>query len=86
MIQEATQSRYLGVQCSRCEEPIPIPKRAAVLYERLQLGDLKDAQEVSTNAFTIRCKACDEESVYSVDKIRELEGPARTRKSKSAIA
>jgi predicted nucleic-acid-binding Zn-ribbon protein len=86
MIQEATQNRYLGVSCSRCEEPIPIPKRVAVLYEKLQRGQAKDAQEVSTNAFTIRCKACDGESVYSVDRIREFEGSARTRKSKAVGA
>jgi hypothetical protein len=86
MIQEITQSRYLGVLCSRCQERIPVTKRAAALYLRLQQGTLSDTEELSTTAFTIRCKACDEESVFGVDKVREFEGPARTRRSKAAKA
>jgi hypothetical protein len=89
MIQEMTQSHYLAVLCSRCKERIPVPNRAAVLYEQLELGEVSGVQDVESRAFTLRCKACDGESVYRFEEIREFEGKPRIRaseKKKTATA
>jgi hypothetical protein len=85
MIQEMVQPQYLGVLCSRCKEPIAVPKRVAVLFEELKQGKITDGQEVQARAMTLRCKACDGEGVYGIREIREFEGSPRTRR-KSAHA
>lgn len=86
MIQEITQSHYLGVLCSRCEERIPVPRRAAVLYEELKRGAVSDGQDVKSRAFTLRCKACNEEGIYENKEIQEFEGIPRVRASKAEHA
>jgi hypothetical protein len=83
MIQEITQSHYLGVLCSRCEERIPVPRRAAVLYEELKRGEVSENQDVKSRAFTLRCKACNEEGVYEIKETQEFEGIPRARASKT---
>jgi hypothetical protein len=79
MIQEMAQPQYLGVLCSRCKEPIAVPKRAAILFEELKQGNVTDGQDVKARALILRCKACDGESVYEVREIREFDGWPRTR-------
>jgi len=86
MIQEITRSNYLGVLCSRCNERIPVPKKTALLYEELKHSEVSDSQDVKSRAFTLRCKACDEEGVYAVKEIQEFEGPPRVRASNSRRA
>lgn len=81
MIQELTQSKYPGVLCSRCKARIPVPKRVAVLYEELTDDKATDVQDVMSRAFTLRCKACDGESVYGIEEIRQFDGPPRVRTS-----
>jgi hypothetical protein len=83
VIQEITRSHYLGVLCSRCEERIPVPRRAAVLYEEVKRGEVSDGQEVKSRAFTLRCKACNEEGVYEIKEMQEIEGTPRARTSKT---
>ena len=86
MIQEITQSHYLGVPCSRCEERIPVPRWAAVLYEELKRGEVSEGQDVKSRAFTLRCKACNEEGVYQIKEVQEFEGMPRVRASKAENA
>lgn len=81
MIQELTKGQYPGVLCSRCKEPIPVPKRVAVLYEEMKRGELTDREDVKSSAITLRCKICNEEGVYAVKEIQEFEGPPRVRTS-----
>ena len=86
MIQEITQVHYLGVLCSRCNARIPAPKRVAALYEEVMHGEVNEGEDVNTRAFTLRCKACDEEGVYGMEAIREFEGPPRVRAEKGKNA
>ena len=84
MIQEMAQPQYLGVLCSRCKEPIAVPKRAAVLFEELKQAKVTDGQDAKTRAMTLRCKACDGEGVYEITQIQEFEGAPRTRARRRA--
>jgi hypothetical protein len=86
MIQEITQAHYPGVLCSHCNEPIPVQKKAAELYEELKRGVASKGQEINPGAFTLRCRVCDEESVYGIEEIREFEGRPRSRRSKRGRA
>jgi hypothetical protein len=83
VIQEITQSRYLAVLCSRCEERLPVPRGAAVLYDELKRGEVSEGQDVQSRAFTPWCKACKEEGVYEIKEIQEFEGIPRVRASKA---
>jgi len=82
MIQEITQAQYLGVLCSRCNARIPAPKKTAELYEEIKHGEVSEGQDVKSRAFTLRCKACNEEGVYAMEAIREFEGLPRVRAEK----
>lgn len=86
MIQEMTQAHYPGVLCSHCNEPIPVPKKTAELYEELKRGAASEGQDINAAAFTLRCRACDEESVYGIDAIREFNGRPRSLRSKRGRA
>jgi len=86
MIQEMTRAHYLGVLCSRCNERIPVPTKTALLYEELKQGEVSDSQDTKSRAFTLRCKACNEEGVYAVKEIQEFEGSPRVRALKSRHA
>jgi hypothetical protein len=79
MIQEITRSNYLGVLCSRCNERIPVPTKTALLYEEPGQSKVSNSHDAKSRAFTLRCKACNEEGVYAVKEIQEFEGPPRVR-------
>ena len=86
MIQEITQVHYLGVLCSRCNARIPVPKKAAVIYEEVKHGEMSEGQDAKSRAFALRCKACNEEGVYAMEAIQEFDGPPRVRAEKSTTA
>jgi hypothetical protein len=86
MIQELSQTHYLGVRCTRCKEPIAVPKRVAILFEELRHADEDDHRDVRVRAMTLRCKACDEEGIYGLGQTQEFEGSARIRHEKRKIA
>jgi L-lactate utilization protein LutB len=86
MIQEITRSNYLGVLCSRCNERIPVPRKTAELHEELKHSEVSENQDAKSRAFTLRCKACNEEGVYAVNEIQEFEGLPRVRTSNSRRA
>jgi hypothetical protein len=86
MIQEITRSNYLGVLCSRCNERISVPRKTAELYEELKHGEVSESQDAESRAFTLRCKACNEEGVYAMEAVQEFEGPPRVRTEKVKIA
>jgi hypothetical protein len=52
-----------------------------LLYEELKRGEVSEGQDAKSRAFTLRCKVCNEESVYGVKEILEFEGPPRIRTS-----
>jgi len=81
MIQEIRHVNYLGVLCSRCYARIPAPRKAVVLYEEVKHGEASEVQDSISRAFTLRCKACDEEGVYAMEAMQEFEGPPRVRSS-----
>lgn len=79
MIHEITQRHYWRVLCSRCTERIPVPKRAAVLYDELTNGEVSGGQDNKSREFTLRCKVCDQESVYGVVETQGFEWPPKVR-------
>jgi len=60
------QNQYRGVSCSRCLQPIPV----SILVGRLE-GNL--------HAFTLRCRACEGEGIYTIGHLQDFEGEPRRR-------
>jgi hypothetical protein len=56
------------VECRWCQKPIRVPKR---VEDRLGL-DTGEPQDLVSQTFTLRCRACERESVYSVGQISTL--------------
>ena len=77
MILQANKAHYRGVSCSRCGTPIPVSLKV------LRKQDEVNNEEASVAlTFTLRCRACEEESVYAVAEIHEFEGEPKTRGSR----
>jgi RNase P subunit RPR2 len=72
---------YHGVLCNRCREPIPVSAKTARLQDEPELADPQVAR-----AFTLRCRACDEESIYAARDIRTFDGEPRARTSRARAA
>ena len=81
MIQEATQSSYLGVICSRCKAQTPISARTAGLYKTAKGDETPGAHDHQPRAFALRCKACNAEGLYDFGAIQDFEGEPRDRAS-----
>jgi hypothetical protein len=56
MIQKIVRGNYLGVLCSRRNARIPVPKKAAVLYEEVRHGKVSEGQDGKSRAFTLRAR------------------------------
>lgn len=70
MFDNSKERRYRGVLCSGCGTPIQISSKASALRD-----ELGSASADSTPfSFTLRCKVCCEENVYTVSDIQEFEG------------
>lgn len=74
-MQKPTRNNYRGVACSRCSEPIPVsPKLAGSFNER------NGEETNATHSFSLRCRICEEEGIYTVTDIRDIVGePTRRR-------
>jgi hypothetical protein len=85
MIQEAKQ-QYRGVLCVHCRQPIPLPttgSRRAAAPEAENSGQRHDP---GPPVFTLRCRVCQEEGLYTESKFIDCEGTPRMRPSRSRKA
>jgi hypothetical protein len=77
MILEANKARYLGVSCLRCGSPTPVSAKVRSLPDEFTNASL---------SFALRCRACEEESVYALSEIQEFEGEPKTRRSRQYLS
>jgi hypothetical protein len=77
MIAESEKTSYPGVVCSHCGAVIVVTGKLAKLRDRTQDSA---AGEPHTRSFPIRCKACEKETVSSVEQIKEFEGKPTIRR------
>lgn len=57
---------FRGVSCRWCQKPIRVPKRVEDRHEDVDVGEPHD---LVSQTFTLRCRACERESIYSVSQI-----------------
>jgi RNase P subunit RPR2 len=77
MTEAIVESRYKAVLCRRCRQPIPVP----AIVNRLRAEE----QNVE-RVFTVRCRVCENESLYHSRLVIEVQGePKRRRVAADAV-
>jgi hypothetical protein len=64
----ALSNTFRGVHCSRCGKPVRVPTVIANRETDSPPG-ADDSQHLVSRVFVLRCRACEGESVYSVNQI-----------------
>jgi hypothetical protein len=66
----ALPKSFRGVPCRWCLKPIRVPKR---IEDRHADGEetVGDAHDLVSQTFTLRCRACEKESIYAVNQIHD---------------
>jgi hypothetical protein len=80
MIQEAKQY-YRGVLCIHCRQPIPHPAPLSLRAAEAERENSSTVHDREPRVFTLRCRVCQEEGLYSESKFIDCEGTPRTRAS-----
>jgi hypothetical protein len=78
MIQEAKQY-YRGVLCLHCRQPIPLPAAVARREADRKATPAVPEGDISPRVFTLRCRACQGEGLYTEAKFIDCEGTPRVR-------
>ncbi len=87
MILEAKQ-QYRGVLCLRCRQPIPLSRFAAgeECGFRPQEASGRDESTVlsfTVSSFTLRCRVCEGEGLYTALDVIDCNGTPRIRSSQA---
>jgi hypothetical protein len=85
MNQEAKQ-QYRGVLCIHCRQPIPLPTTVSRRTAANKDENSGDAHDAGPRVFTLRCRVCQEEGLYTESKFIDCEGTPRTRPSRGRKA
>jgi hypothetical protein len=82
MNQEAKQ-QYRGVLCIHCRQPIPLPTTVSRATAATKEENSSNVDDPGPRVFTLRCRVCQEEGLYTESKFIDCEGTPRARSSRS---
>jgi hypothetical protein len=64
----ALSKTFRGVHCCRCGKPVRVP--TVIANRETDSGPIADdSQHLVSKVFVLRCRACERESVYSINQI-----------------
>jgi hypothetical protein len=66
----AMPKTFRGVLCRWCRKPIRVPKRVEDRHDDAE-GTAGEPHDLVSQTFTLRCRVCERESIYSVNQIHE---------------
>ena len=66
----ALPKTFRGVLCRWCRKPIGVPKRVEERHHDGE-GTAGEPHDLVSQTFTLRCRACEKESIYSVNQIHD---------------
>ena len=66
--------KYRGVFCVSCRQPIALPPKAAQREAEFRQREQQSDEDPVIPMFTLRCNACDRETVYVPWDLRDFEG------------
>jgi hypothetical protein len=78
MIAEVKQ-RYRGVHCRHCCQAIPLSQSAGRTGSEFEDQAPGGADQFTAFSFTLRCRACDGEGLYTPVVVIDCDGTPRTR-------
>jgi hypothetical protein len=85
MNHEAKQ-KYRGVLCIHCRQPIPLPATVSRMAVDSEDGHAGKDHEQGPRVYTLRCRVCQGEGVYTESKFIDCDGAPRIRGSRKAKA
>jgi hypothetical protein len=80
MTAEAKQ-KYRGVLCRHCRQAIPLSQSAKRSETEFEEQALSGRDEFTARTFTLRCRACDGEGLYTAVDVIDCDGTPRMRGS-----
>jgi hypothetical protein len=80
MIAEA-KKQYRGVLCLHCHQPIPLSSSAVRNEADAEEDHTSDREGRTTQSFTLRCRTCEGEGLYTGLDVVACDGTPRIRKS-----
>ncbi len=88
MIVEAKQ-QYRGVLCRRCGQPIPLSpfaagKECGFKQQEASARDESTVLSFTVSSFTLRCRVCDGEGLYTALDVIDCNGTPRMRGSQAS--
>ncbi len=81
MIAESERQQYRGVLCIHCRQPIPLSASAARKEKELESAEPSEMNEHTSRTFTLRCRVCHGEAMYTKSDTIDCDGSPRVRKS-----
>jgi hypothetical protein len=86
MIVEAKQ-QYRGVLCLHCHQPIPLSsfaesKECGFKQQKASGSDEATVRSFTVSSFTLRCRVCEGEGLYTALNVIDCSGTPRMRSSK----
>ena len=87
MILEAKQ-QYRGVLCRRCRQPIPLStfaagKECGFKPQEASVHDESTVLSFTVSSFTLRCRVCEAEGLYTALDVIDCNGIPRIRSSQA---
>jgi hypothetical protein len=80
MIAEVKE-KYCGVLCRHCRQAIPLSQSAKRCETEFENQALNGRDEFTARSFTLRCRACDGEGLYTAVDVIDCDGTPRMRGS-----
>jgi hypothetical protein len=70
----ALAKTFRGVLCRWCRKPIRVPKKFQNSDDDNAVNEIDLPDQLVSQTFILRCRACQKESIYSVNQINDY-GP-----------
>lgn len=81
MIAETDRQQYRGVLCIHCRQPIPLSASLVRKEKEMKESELSELSELTSRSFTLRCRVCHGEAMYTESDTIDCDGTPRVRKS-----
>jgi hypothetical protein len=75
----AEVQKYRGVSCVSCRQPISLPSKAAQRETDFRKREQESNEDPIVSMFTLRCNACDRETLYMPWDVIDFEGLPKVR-------
>lgn len=72
MVVSAFQAKIRGILCQYCGRPIRLSKAILKREVTIKQEEKSFGEELRSRVFTVRCRVCHEEGIYSLNQITDV--------------